>query len=88
MPRILSFPRIEDHHQRATQQHQTTRGGDDADGVLPDGVRALRPAGLHGCAQEQMREVHPRERDRRGVESVSRRASFVLVFFESERECP
>lgn len=52
---VTRLCRIEDHHQRAAPLVQAAGRGDDADDLLPDGVRAVRAAGLHGGAEEQVR---------------------------------
>ena len=73
---FLTYPfpvlsRVENYHQRTSQQHQTAGGGDDTDGVLLDGVCTIRPAGVHGRAQEQVRQEQGRQRNRRRMDAVS-----------------
>lgn len=71
--RPFSPCRAQDHHQRPVEQHQAVGGGDDTHRVLPNGVRPLRPPGVHGCTQEQVCSGHAREFHQRGVEKVSTR---------------
>lgn len=52
----LSPTRLEDHYQRVAAFLQAARRSNDADHLLPDGVRAVRAASLHGGASEQVRE--------------------------------
>lgn len=49
-------PRLKNHHQRAAAFLQATSGGNDAHHILPDGIRIVRAASLHGGASEQMRD--------------------------------
>lgn len=64
--------RFEDHHQRVAPLFQTIGGGHDADDLLSDGVRPLRPSGVQRGASQQMRPEDGRpQRLLRNVVQVS-----------------
>lgn len=52
---FLYEKRFEDDHQRFAQSHAATPRGYDPHRLLPQRPRPLRPSGLHGGAEEQMR---------------------------------
>lgn len=53
--RTFIVSRVEDNHQCASALVQAVSRGYDADYILPDGFRTVRPPGLHGGTSQQVR---------------------------------